>query len=164
MRVRAIKVNFRDVSINWGYFYISFAEFQKWKEGVRGWEDVQTGRVFLKPPVAKQLCSEILFNSFLTMDGAVYRAAECSPCPCHEGRWRHLSAGSLSSHTGWPTYPWWVGHYVWGPGRHCHQAGRRSSNPPPPLDDSHLHHPAPESGDSTCHSTSEERKELKWKI
>lgn len=88
--------------------------------------------------------------------GAVDKAAKCSPCPCLEGRWWHLSVESLSSHTGWPACLWWAGHYVSGPGRHCHQGGRHSSSLPPPLSDSHL--PALEARASICHSTSQMEK------
>lgn len=87
---------------------------------------------------------------FWAVAGGVDGAATGSPCPFHEGRWWHLSAGSLSSHTGLPACLWWVDRYVWGPGRHCHRVGRRSSSPPPPPSDSH--HPALGTGDSICHS------------
>lgn len=92
---------------------------------------------------------------------AVHRAAERSPCLCREDRWWHLSAGIPSSHTSWPACLWWVGHYVWGLERHCHQAGRRSSSPLPPLAYPHLHHPALETGDSICRSASQMRKSQK---
>lgn len=91
--------------------------------------------------------------------GAVCTAVKSSPCPCRWDRWRHLWAGRLSSRTGLPTCPWWVGRSGWGPARRCRQAGRRSSNPPPRRADPH----ALGSRDWICRSATLTKEEKKWR-
>lgn len=99
-----------------------------------------------------------LFSALAFQDCDSHGGRGSSPCPCHEGRWSHPSVGNLSSHTGQPACLWWAGRASWELRRHCHQGGRHSSNPPPPLIDSQPHRLAQGSEGWTGHSKIRRRR------